>query len=1194
MHLRTPIWLLISLLVPVSASAAIEKGRLFETASAEFECKAPELADGEGGDEEELFDENQLPAILQFSRDNDEPKEEEEQSAADEAADDAEMQAWREAYDRYKLRTGEFADEVNRTVVRKYDEEVRELRDGYERLVGKADIEERMLRQQAVEAHEKFIKDHPDSRYTARRMFRLAELYFEQSEEEYLAENEKYDELTELFDEGKLDYLPEPPLKDYRKSIVLYKRIVRDFTDYEDLGAVYYMLGYTYSDETSRHLDPARAEQTYLDLISNVVDSEYRAQAFFRLGDLYFEENDQANALSYYDSILGEFERRRAAGPMEPGDERLYELALYKLAWAYYKIDNLDTAISRFRELLDWAEEKEARTGTVADLKPESVRYLAISLSDKAADMDMEPVDYALSALRDELDKPWAFPVLVELAAILKDQARFEEAIYAYERLQELNPNHPDGPDFQNNVIVLNQNVLPPDPQAAADARVALTERYGLESAWAAVNKNNKEATARATEYILESLQWVAFTFHSKAQETGDPNDYLLAARKYLEYLERYPFAKNAYELNYYLADCYFWVGEMQFDVGDGTRVIGWQKAIEQYALLFGFPERDYRREAILGIMFAYNNLWKTQATDITTVPQALANLQPALGEVVEYETVPLSDLEKNYIRAVRWVQRDVPDYTELAVVLYDIAQVYYYKNHITSARRIFDELIEGHPQTDFASFAAGLMINTYRYTGDLSGMRAAAARVASLQLGQDDDLSDSRNQAFTVLARNSLFKEGEIAYNAERFDCALLAFTDYYDKYGSRGTDSNPENIDFVVYNIAQSYAKLGKTDTSNEFYELLLADFPNSSQAPRTFWRMASNYERILELDKAVRYYADLITYHPGAEDALAALYNTAFLRQGLKQFDRAAETYETYHDRYVEESDAKNMLFRAAEMWEASGDLRQTRRVYDRWLELYGAEDADRWVETKWKIASLLRDDGDVGDADDIVEEIRAAYPAIKDDLGGIGTNICASIAFQPLVAQYDEYALLVLPVTEDQEALREAVERKATWNTEIIAIMDAFVLNYADFEWQSAALYYKALSIKNHGETWATSYNPYQEAFDAGDPDAEELFFIYQDVLLGKADELYAVATDRFKDVVNLATQKKRHTKWVTEALRELNRIEPDVYPVPKPEASTVIESEPFDLPTTIDEIPEESSARPTEPTDTYFAARETTR
>ena len=1168
----------LGLLAPPDVTAKIPYDRRISTASTDldravedFVCKPPEDEESSAV-EDDLFDENELPDII--TRRDEEAADGKTEEAGDGSApaETSELDAWRSAVERFEARSLEFAEEVNRVIGRKYEEEIRELRGGYDTLIDRSNQEERLLRDLAIESLEAFVKDHPDSPYTARRMVRLAELYYEESKEQYFAANDEYSELSDAFDRGEVEFLPEPPEKDLRRSIALYKRIIRKFPDFEDLGVVYYMLGFCYSDEQSRHLDVERAEATYLDLLENVDRSSYRAQAYFRLGEIYFEENRLDEALSYYRSIVEELE---AEGIDEdPDKQRLYELSLYKLAWAYYKIDDLPVAIARFKSLLDWAERKEARTGKEADLKPETIRYLAIALSDLAMEYGILPIDFARQQLEDRQTSSWAFPVYVELASILKDQARFEEAIGAYAYLQEANPNHPMGPEYMWQIIGLNQALVIPDQDAADAARIALTNLYGRDSSWMQANKNNKEAIKLARNYILQSLQFVAFGYHSRAQESGDPQDYRLAAEKYVEYLEQYPFAPNAYELSYYLAECYFFIGAEPVRPSDGLDgQIGWEKAIEVYGSLFNFPEDDFRKEAIVNIMYAYNFLWKYRGgAEIQETPESLAKLDPPLGEKVQYSRVDITDLEKNYIRAVRWVQREVSESEDIPAVLYDVAQIYFYKNHLERARSVLMFLIENHPKTDFAAFAAGDIINSYRWTGDLARMRDFGERFAMLDLGEDPEIAETRNAEVKMLAKQSLAKDGEVAYAFERYECALLSFLEYYKLYGTDATTEEPSKIDIIVYNIAQSFSKLGKAADSDRYYRVLLADFPESERAPNTFWKMAQNAEQVFDLEEAVKYYLELRRYHPTHKDVPNALLNAGFLAVGLQDYGRAAERYEQYHDEYTEDEKSPDYLFRAAELWESNGNRRKAKRLYERWLSLYGDTNADTWVETQWKLATFARDAKRAREADRRVALIDESYEAIRPQLvpGGPGGAIAAEIRFQSHIDAYEEYAEFRITNIEDPEVGQQQIDRKAEWHSEIIKMMDDFTIAYSDFEWQTAALYYRAMSFQNHADTWLSSPNPY-------DPDSDEefeLFDKYQEVLERRVQELGLedAAIAAFKLVVEQARSKKRYTPWVDKALRELNRVDPNTFPVPKPEKSTVIPADSMELPPIIEKLP----------------------
>jgi len=1082
--------------------------------------------------------------------------------------------AWRDAVERFKARAGEFNDEIGRLIRRDYDEEVGELRTGYDSMVDRTDLEERLLRDKAIEAHEKFVKKHPASPYTARRMFRLAELYFERSGEEFMAEEEKWYELQDKFDAGKVKFLPPPPEKDYRSSIALYKKIIRNFKDYGDLGAVYDMLGYCYSDETGRHLDPVRAAEVYRALLANVPDSQYRAGAYLRLGNLHFEENETTEGLRYFNQMVADFDEQLVNGPLETGEEQLYEMAKYKVAWSLYKLDDLEPAMQKFMELIDWAEAKEARTGRGGDLKAESIRYLAIAINDRASELEISPVLPAARMVEDRGTPTWSYEVIKELAGILMEQVRYEDAIDTYLFLQEKYPLSPDGPVFQNNVIELYSIKSPPDLAAASAARVALSDQYGLNSAWYEANKNNVDAIEASKEYILDSLYNVAVQKHQDAQESGEPSDFLVAALKYEEYLSQYPYTKNAYELSWYLAECYFEIGNQPVRNEDGQMITGWERAIIQYSRLFGFPEDEYRKQAIEAIAVAYQLLWIEREGGYKTDPASLHNLKPTLGETVEFAALPLSPLSQKYIQSVRWVEKELPDAEGLPAMLYHVGDMLYFSNNLESARAVFNGLIERYPATEVAGYAADLIVTSYLYTGDLEQMRQQAERFAALTLGADEENTKARNVQFASWARQSLLSDGTIAYSQKRYECALNAFLDFYALYGEAASAKDMQKVDTAVYNIAASYSKLGRTEESNEYYELLLARFPESPQAAPTFWRMASNYERTLELEKAVSYYEDLLTYHPNNKDAINALANAATLKVGLKRFGDAAASKEKYHDQYTDKDDAKDQLFGAAELWESAGNPGDAERVYKRWLKLYGDQDADRWVQTQYKLAEYAGSRRKARDQKKIIQLIYDSYPDIKADLGGtVGLRLCAEIAFRPLLADFAEYEKLQFPNTKDQDAFKKVYEEKLAWNKKLAADLDAFTIEYPDFLWQSAAFYYKALSYKRHGETWVAAPIP----FDVDNPNEEEYYYAYSDQMIAQAARLDEFAVKLFEAVVDAAQQKKLYTEWVDKALAELSVIDPNSYALPKPEESTVIPSESLRLPPAIEEPPEISAA-----------------
>ena len=148
-------------------------------------------------------------------------------------------------------------------------------------------------------------------------------------------------------------------------------------------------------------------------------------------------------------------------------------------------------------------------------------------------------------------------------------------------------------------------------------------------------------------------------------------------------------------------------------------------------------------------------------------------------------------------------------------------------------------------------------------------------------------------------------------------------------------------------------------------------------------------------------------------------------------------------------------------------------------------------------------------------------------------GVGCSASeAELAFQPLLAEFAEYEQLQFP--QERAALEKVMAQKLAWNSKLSAEFDAFAVDAADVEWQTAALYYKALTFKRHGEAWVQSPVP----FDRDDPDEAEDFATYTDQLTVRAKPFEQTADAVFERVVDFANQQNIQNWWVAAALLEL--------------------------------------------------------
>ena len=130
---------------------------------------------------------------------------------------------------------------TNVVIRRAYYEKIQAIKGKYEPLITLNEKEERDRRLDAIAMFEAFLRKYPsDKRWTPDAMFRLAELYYEKSSDEFLTAQETYQKALD----SPTPPTGEPPRPDYTNTVALYRRLLVEFPNYRLLDAAYYLLGF--------------------------------------------------------------------------------------------------------------------------------------------------------------------------------------------------------------------------------------------------------------------------------------------------------------------------------------------------------------------------------------------------------------------------------------------------------------------------------------------------------------------------------------------------------------------------------------------------------------------------------------------------------------------------------------------------------------------------------------------------------------------------------------------------------------------------------------------------------------------------------------------------------------------------------------------------------------------------------------
>jgi TolA-binding protein len=1071
------------------------------------------------------------------------------------AVDSPDLKAFKETEQRYVERMREYKAEVRSYVaIREADERAR-VEGVFKEQVTALKLDDRYLRISAGKQFEEFLDKYPNASHSPHVMFRLAELYFEDAEENWTNSYGEYQKALDSADEAALEQLPEEPKKDYRRSMAMYERILKGSPSYEYVDGCYYMLGYCQSEPNSEQYSEEAGLQAFQTLIEKYPKSRFASAAHLRIGEYYFDTNRYPEAIPHYKAVVD----------AEGRDGKLFDQGLYKLGWSYYKMNEYDQALVLLDQLLVWSSTVYMdRRGRESDMAPEAIEYTAISLSDLADRRDRSPVDVAREFYKKAGDRTFEPKVYKRLADVLTQQARYDDAIAAYREIQVRWPSDPENPTFQYRIASLYMSKPAPEVDNANQAISQLTELYNDDGPWWRANRNNPDALAVARSYIEQSLLAVAAQQHSKAIDTGDRTVYAKAADLYGQYLQKFPFAKDYYEIESYRGDTLLRAGRSEEA----------EKVFDHLARSSG---HNYQEAALWNLLSIRRERITAKYGDDKVVPSdavvASKEVLPSGAERPIYELGPLHKafvetadqvMAIDYSLVAKRIKQQIEDSSspqekeilerQLEVVntydeglkqnapafAYIVAQVDFAHGRFDEARPRLQKVIDLYPERQEAEFSAYLLVDTYTRQEDMANVRKYAERFAKLRLGPrttpaPEGFSDLAERASFILAQDLMDKQKKYAE-------AATAFQDFLRDY------PKSKYYKDALYDVAYNLERAGKIDEANRWYERYVQENPVDERSRPLLFILAGNYAQSLDLDKAIRYYEDLYKVTRGKgiaySDAPAALFNAGFLRVGIGDHAGAAKNFEKYARENPMMADAESVMFSAGEQWERVGDS-EAVRFYREYVRDYPETNPNHVMEALFRIASTIEKGGKPRDADKAWADLFEAYRRLQPSgrVGNAGRHYAGMSQIREFSAEVDQYKVIKFSADDKKNAELLVGEKKARL-IELDARATSIISTFQDFEASSAALY-----------LLGTAYLAYADMlYDAPPPKGfnEDMMAIYREELDKKRLPVEDKGKARLQAVGNLSVEKKRWSEWQVKAQDSLSNKYPSEFAPDKPE------------------------------------------
>jgi len=1009
----------------------------------------------------------------------------------------------------------EYRAEIQALIRQKYDERRRFVTDSYENSIGALESMDRKDRLDAIQQFEEFLSRYPaDPNYTPDAMFRLAELYYEKSTEEYNDALAKWkEELRQAVAEGRDP--PEEPQRDYARSVALYRKLLAAFPNYRFVDGTQYLLAYSLG-EMGRQDEALRA---YAQLIERYPKSAFVPEAWVRLGDFWFDDLRTGSLKKAADAYA-----HMKAWPEHP----LYARALYKLGWTYYRLDDYDQAVGAFTALLDAYVEEGKKSGKPpgGEVWPEAIQYTAISF----ADMKGDGVARARQVFQSLGGRPYEAAVYQRLGDILFDETRFAEAVAAYKAFLAASPLSPEAPKVQAKVVAAWQRDRRFDMEAKE--REVLVAAYDEDGAWFRANRGDSDLTKDTRDMVEKNLARAASFHHAQAQALKQQGrlaqaveEYRAAAQAYAQYLKRFPHAKGAYDLAFNYADTLY-------------NSLDFEGAARTYADVRDDPADDkHRDEAGLSAVISWEGE-VTRRQRAGQLPQLPVLVSKDRKEGALPQPIALDGVEQSLVR-------DSDAYADLAgagprapAIAYKAAEVFYAHNQFEEARCRFEDVVVRWPDSQVAQYSANLIIESYLAMKDWAAVEKAAARLQGNQVGKNAALATSL-QKFKLGGR---FNRAQELMEQKQYEQAAALFIALV------AEDPKHEFADKALYNAASCYENARRFESALRLYERLYADYPRSDFADDALFRVAYNAENTYDFEKAVERYQLLVEKYPKSKHRKDALYNAARSMENLQRYDAAAAAFARYAALYPDADDAARTQFHAALVYGKQKEWNKEIQALQEFLRRFArTRETDLLVQAHLRMGLAYRE---LGNERAALQAYSAAVSefarrGLKPEANPAAAAAAAEAQFRLAENQFERYDRITLPATTNPKKLKQALAAKLGELKKVAPLYNE-VKKYKRPDWTLAAFYRQAYLLERLAQTLYDAPVP-PEFKKAGQ---EEYLAAYQDQLAQFAQPYEEQAVQVYVQALNAARELRVKNEWTKKIQESLARYRPREYPILK--------------------------------------------
>jgi TolA-binding protein len=889
-----------------------------------------------------------------------------------------------------------------------------------QRLVAMASSSADTVRDEAIAKLETFLSRYPASELRPNALFQLSELLVRKADEDFAESQRAVGGDTA----GRADT---PIRPNYEPAIARLEDLVRRYPNFSKIDAAAYTLGTMYFS-SQRYADASRM----FELVAKDDSSRFRPEAFFRLGDAYFELAAQQRGAARRQTFARAAEAYEAATQAAPANGDIYFLALYKLGWAYYNQataanqEEYRRAVEVFGRLVasydQLSSEQQARLG----LQAEAIEYMAIAFTQVGG---AEAADQYFRA-REGTGR-YRLPVMRRVAQSLRDQGDFAGAVEAYRAVITEAPTDSAALGIQREIVDIYQNrVL--DAERAQEARLQLVENFGPGSAWAQANPGAvAEANAAREEALRQSAQFRL----SQAQQRNDRARFAEAAQLYGRYIQEFGQADSAQRVSLLYGEALF--GQQNYA----------EAGVQYSRAAYGFPQRDtaLAQRAGQNAIVAFDSALVRNKNDRAA--------QDSMFAVVDryVAAFPQTDLAKRALIQKGKRASESQRWDVMAQTFQTYAQLYPNDPYTPTAQKLVgDAMYRGGQYAE-----AQMQWETAQNVATSAGRRALADSISRIRTGAAATFADT------------LVKQGEYRRAAEEIYVAIAE----RNPTSERAPEALRDAIE--VYLLADSAARARNDEAASrqareraiELSQRLVTQYPSYRyrlQYQALQGRLLAEVGRREEAVEALR---GLIRDNPRWEGRADAMVRLAVALDSLNRKAEAAQAYEEFSRAYPRDRRAADAQINAAVTFAQAGDSASAARAYGAFASRFPSD--QRAAAARQTRLEMLRAAGDTVAAS---RELAALCARPTPEIRGQCAARVAEGHFRRGAALWTRYKGLRFVITSKANLTAAGVQRAQRQKQAVLREMSTHFTNAiktGNARWLAASTYHLGLAQWEYG-------------------------------------------------------------------------------------------------------------------------------